>query len=493
MSVEPQRIDLSLVSHTNVGKTTLARSLLGREVGEVRDAPHVTAHAEVFTLMETPQGDLLRLWDTPGFGDSARLASRLAQSANPIGWFLTQVWDRWRDRAFWSSQQAVRNVREDADVVLYLVSAAEDPRQAGYVEPEMRILAWIGKPVILLLNQVGPPRPAQEERAELERWREHVRGHAFVRTVLSLDAFARFWVQEFRLIEALAEALPETQRQAFARLAAAWRTHRLTQFDQSMQALAELIGRIACDREPLPEQGWGERLRDVGALFKAGGRSDGGKARASEQLAARYRQAVRATADRLISIHDLEGQAAETVLARVAESVAAEAPVHEGKAAVLGGLVSGALSGLAADLASGGMTFGAGLLTGGVLGALGAAGLAHGFNLVRGADQTLVAWSEAFLLELVTTQLLTYLAVAHFGRGRGAWRESEYPGFWRESVRELVEHHRDRLRTLFAARNASEGEAALREDLYAQLREMGLALVRRLYPDAAAIGEDARW
>ena len=151
------------------------------------------------------------------------------------------------------------------------------------------------------------------------------------------------------------------------------------------------------------------------------------------------------------------------------------------------------LSGLAADLASGGMTFGAGLLTGGVLGALGAAGLAHGFNLVRGADQTLVAWSEAFLLELVTTQLLTYLAVAHFGRGRGAWRESEYPGFWRESVRELVEHHRDRLRTLFAARNASEGEAALREDLYAQLREMGLALVRRLYPDAAAIGEDARW
>src|SRR5690606_13016939 len=98
-----------------------------------------------------------------------------------------------------------------------------------------------------------------------------------------------------------------------------------------------------------------------------------------------------------------------------------------------------------------------------------------------------------FLLELVTTQLLTYLAVAHFGRGRGAWRESEYPGFWRETVRELVEHHRDRLRTLFATRNASEGEAALGEDLYAQLREMGLELVRRLYPDAVAIGEDARW
>jgi ribosome biogenesis GTPase A len=35
-------VSLSLVSHTNVGKTTLARTLLGRDVGEVRDAPHVT-------------------------------------------------------------------------------------------------------------------------------------------------------------------------------------------------------------------------------------------------------------------------------------------------------------------------------------------------------------------------------------------------------------------------------------------------------------------
>jgi 50S ribosomal subunit-associated GTPase HflX len=29
-------VTLSLVSHTNAGKTTLARTLLGRDVGEVR-------------------------------------------------------------------------------------------------------------------------------------------------------------------------------------------------------------------------------------------------------------------------------------------------------------------------------------------------------------------------------------------------------------------------------------------------------------------------
>ena len=92
-------LTLSLVSHTNVGKTTLARTLLGRDIGEVRDAAHVTEFADEHLLIETPAGHRLMLWDTPGFGDSVRLARRMRQSANPLGWLLGQVWDRWRDRA----------------------------------------------------------------------------------------------------------------------------------------------------------------------------------------------------------------------------------------------------------------------------------------------------------------------------------------------------------------------------------------------------------
>ncbi|MFI4904341.1 MAG: GTPase domain-containing protein, partial [Burkholderiales bacterium] len=114
-------IALSLISHTNAGKTTLARTLVGRDVGTVSDAQHVTQEAAVYTLLETAAGEALLLWDTPGFGDSARLARRLAQQHHPLGWFLSEVWDRFRDRAFYLAQQAVRNVASDADVVLYLV------------------------------------------------------------------------------------------------------------------------------------------------------------------------------------------------------------------------------------------------------------------------------------------------------------------------------------------------------------------------------------
>ena len=158
MPSTPATIQLSLVSHTNVGKTTLARTLLRRDIGEVRDQAHVTDLAEAQRLIDTPQGDVLLLWDTPGFGDSARLLKRLRNSANPLGWLLTQVWDRIVDRPFYSSQQAIRAARDQSDVILYLVSAAEDPASAGYVDIEMQILSWLDKPILLLLNQTGPPR-----------------------------------------------------------------------------------------------------------------------------------------------------------------------------------------------------------------------------------------------------------------------------------------------------------------------------------------------
>ena len=97
-------IQLVLVSHTNAGKTTLARTLVGMDIGEVRDAPHVTTVSESHPLLASPAGDALLLWDTPGFGDSVRLARRLAHADNPIGWLLREVVDRYRDRPFWLSQ-----------------------------------------------------------------------------------------------------------------------------------------------------------------------------------------------------------------------------------------------------------------------------------------------------------------------------------------------------------------------------------------------------
>ena len=121
------------------------------------DREHVTDASEAHTLIETENAEL-RLWDTPGFGDTARLMRRLRHEKDPFGWFLHRVWDRVVDRPLWCSQEAVRNVRDEADVVLYLVNAAEDPGDAGYVPLELEAALVDGAP------GADPAEPGRPER-----------------------------------------------------------------------------------------------------------------------------------------------------------------------------------------------------------------------------------------------------------------------------------------------------------------------------------------
>ncbi len=478
-----ETIALSLVSHTNVGKTTLARTLLGRDVGEVRDEPHVTMSADAHPMVATAHGDTLTLWDTPGFGDSARLAKRLAQSGNPLGWFMGQVWDRYRDRAFWASQQAMRNVRERADIVLYLVNASEDPADAGYVLPEMRVLDWIGKPVIVLLNQLGKPRPAQVEAGDVERWRAHLAPAQCVRAVLAFDAFARCWVQEVVLLGAMEAALPGERRDAFTRLKDEWLRLRRAAFDESMRELAARVARAAVEREAVAESGWSARLRDIGtALGIARDGEESPRNAAMTRLAERLDTSIAASNDRVIAIHGLDGHARSEILTRLAEHYAVTERLSEGKAAALGGIVAGALAGLKADLATGGMTFGAGLLTGGVLGALGAAGLARGYNLVRGAGVTTVSWTDDVVIGLVAPALLSYLAIAHYGRGRGEWSPSEYPQHWLSTVDKACTPRRQALEDAIAPRADARSAQRIEAAVAPLVAAIALEVLERLYP-----------
>jgi hypothetical protein len=479
-------VALSLISHTNTGKTTLARTLLGRDVGSVRDVQHVTQEASCHPLIATDSGDALVLWDTPGFGDSARLARRLKQQSNPIGWFLSQVWDRFQDRAFFLSQRLVSNVRDQADVVLYLVNAAEAPGDAGYLAPELDILEWIGKPVIVLLNQTGRPRPRDQELAEEASWRTALGPRPLIRAVTTLDAFARCWVQEIALLDIVGKVLPEARRQAYRHVVDAWQARRLTQFDQAMSALAAPIAAAACDREALAEVGQGA-LRAIGRSLGLGTDDiEKARTRASGAMATRLDEAIRASTDRLIGLYELDGRASGDVLARLAAGVALDAPISEGKAAMMGGVVSGALSGLAADLAAGGLTFGAGMLTGAVLGALGGAGIARGMNLARGKSGMTLRWEDAFLSGLVGSALLRYLAVAHYGRGRGNWSETEYPPFWPPLVAEIVDERRDRLTKMWTRREPACDVERMASELRDFLSDAARETLDRLYPGEVA-------
>ena len=171
------------------------------------------------------------------------------------------------------------------------------------------------------------------------------------------------------------------------------------------------------------------------------------------------------------------------MLDRVGTDYAHAAKTPEGAAAALGGMFSGAVGGLAADLAAGGLTLGGGMIVGAILGALGAGGLAKGINLARGEDGSSVRWDADFLERLTVTALLRYLAVAHYGRGRGEWSEGEHPAFWQPVVEAAVAARARDLRARLAEKGqASEGAPSDQRDVAEVLRRMGTAVLETLYP-----------
>ncbi len=473
MDASPRRISISLLAHTNVGKTTLTRTLLGADVGEVRDAAHVTESAEGHELIAA-EGHALWLWDTPGFGDSVRLARRLEASAQPVLGFLRDTWDRLADRAFWCSQQAMRNAREEADVVLYLASAAEPPGRTGYLDAELRILGWIGKPVIVLLNQMGAPRAPEAEAAEISHWRAALAAHDFIRDVLPLDAFARCWVQESALWWSVEHALDASLKPAMRALHAAWRLRRERTFASSMQVLADFLAAAAADREPVDDPGLSTRLREW-VRSAVTGAGDDAESRARARLAARLDVAATDALRRLVALHGLEGDAAARIADEIATLQVLDAPISTARGGVIGGALGGAALGLKADLATGGLSFGAGLLVGGVLGALGGAGIVRGVNKLRGSEAPVVSWSAEALARLSRDAVLRYLAVAHFGRGRGAWREIGAPAHWAAAV------DAEATPAEGAGTNAPRATVAATE-----LGALAGAVLRRIYPQAAA-------
>jgi hypothetical protein len=479
----PVTIQFALVSHTNNGKTTLARTLIGIDVGEVRDAAHVTAFAESHVLQTTAEGDRLLLWDTPGFGDSVRLLKRLAMSGNPIGWFLREVFDRYRDRPFWLSQQALRAARDEADIVLYLVNSSEHPRDAGYLPAEMRILEWLDKPVVVLLNQLGPPRPALDEQAEQALWKQHLDQYPVVRDVLALDAFARCWVHEHVFYEAVGKLLPEPRRAGYARLAAAWKAHNLRRYHEALQVVASQLAAAARDTEAVPNEeagllqtalkavrlGKGEARRQEAAMARLVERLNDGIARATSQL---------------LTLHRLDPGEAGRINARVRDNFHVRAPLDKTQAGLLGAVVSGAATGLGADLMAGGLTLGGGALLGAIVGALTMAGAAWGFNTTLDRKQPSVQFAPAFLRTLIVSSVLRYLAVAHFGRGRGHFVEGEAPPFWQAAVEETLQKHCPDMERLWQSVRAAPDQSAASEPLYALLETLVADVFERLYPGA---------
>ena len=230
-------LKLAVVGHTNVGKTSLLRTLT-RDVGfgEVSHRPSTTRHVEGARLSVDGQS-LLELYDTPGLEDAIALLDYLERLDGPAR--LARFLEGSEARQRFEQEAKVLRQLLASDAGLYLIDARE-PVLAKYRD-ELTVLAGCGKPLLPVLNFTNAGH-AQEDA-----WRSALARlglHALVR----FDTVAPPLDGERRLYESLALLLehsrPQLQRlidsheaQAQARL-------------RSLSAASQRSGRRAAERHP---------------------------------------------------------------------------------------------------------------------------------------------------------------------------------------------------------------------------------------------------
>lgn len=488
--IGPQ-VNIFLVAHTNVGKTTLVRTLLGKDVGEVEDSPDVTQAMAAYDLVVDPNAGALRLWDTPGFGDSFRLAQRLRQKHRWIAWTVREVWDRFFNKRLWRFQRLAFDLRARASVILYLVNLQERPVDAVYVAPEFAVLDWIGKPVLVILNQGGDPNGPGRDQTRENEWRAHASAFPVVHSVVNLDAYTRCWLQELTLFTEIGKVLPDKERTDYTRLAVLLGKSYADRFDESVAAIADHLLHLAGDKVEL-EVGWFEGIKDVwGSVRKSipwGSSIDMTPfGQAFQSLAQRYAESTKTVTDRLITINRLDGASAAEIVKAASAKLTTAKPLDAGSAGVFAGVISGVLSGLGADLLAGGLTLGTGALVGGVLGATAATALAKGYNVYNGKDKKVVGWSPDSLTEAFGKSLMLYLAVAHFGRGQGEWHRKEEPQQWSAQLNLALNRYQVPLRCLWPGVAQNPMGAQARSQCEALVREAIIDVLMNLYPQSQVL------
>ncbi|SDI84586.1 small GTP-binding protein domain-containing protein [Pseudomonas delhiensis] len=424
---EPLR--LAVVGHTNVGKTSLLRTLT-RDVGfgEVSHRPSTTRHVEGARLSVDGQA-LLELYDTPGLEDAIALRDYLDALERPGERLdgpekLRRFLDGSEARGRFEQEAKVLRQLQASDAGLYVIDARE-PVLAKYRD-ELAVLAGCARPLLPVLNFVAS---ASHREAQ---WREALSRlglHALVR----FDSVAPPLDGERRLYESLALLL-EKSRPQLERLIQDHEVQAVARREAGAKLIAELLVDVAACRDLVPG--------DAEAIRKA-----------TEALRDRVRKREEACVQALLRLHAFrkdDARAADLPLldGRWGDDLFNPETLRQLGVRLGGGVAAGAAAGAGIDLLVGGLTLGAatalGALAGGAWQTVGHYGQRL-LGKLKGQRELSVDDSVLRLLALRQRQLLAALQA----RGHAAmeairvdspedkqWREGKLP----EALRKARAH-----------------------------------------------------
>lgn len=424
---EPLR--LAVVGHTNVGKTSLLRTLT-RDVGfgEVSHRPSTTRHVEGARLSVDGES-LLELYDTPGLEDAIALRDFLDALERPGERLdgpekLRRFLDGSEARGRFEQEAKVLRQLQASDAGLYVIDARE-PVLAKYRD-ELAVLAGCARPLLPVLNFVASANHREEQ------WREALSRlglHALVR----FDSVAPPLDGERRLYESLALLL-EKSRPQLERLIRDHEAQAVARREAGAKLIAELLVDIAACRDLVP--GDAEAIRQ-----------------ATEVLRDRVRKREEACVQALLRLYAFrkdDARAADLPLldGRWGDDLFNPETLRQLGVRLGGGVAAGAAAGAGIDLLVGGLTLGAatalGALAGGAWQTVGHYGQRL-LGKLKGQRELSVDDSVLRLLALRQRQLLAALQA----RGHAAmeairvaspedkqWREGKLP----EALRKARAH-----------------------------------------------------
>lgn len=344
-----QPLKLALVGHTNVGKTSLLRTLT-RDVGfgEVSPRASTTRHVEGARLSVDGQ-PLLELYDTPGLEDAIALLDYLERLDRPGERLdgparLTRFLAGSEARQRFEQEAKVLRQLLASDAGLYVIDVRE-PVLAKYRD-ELAVLAMCGRPLLPVLNFVASGGHREHE------WRDAL-ARLGLHALVAFDSVAPPQDGERRLYESLALLL-EKSRPQLQRLIEDHQAQRQARRQAGARLIAELLlDCAACRRsvaaQPQLEQGAIAELRDA--------------------IRQREQRCVEALL-RLYAFRPNDARAGELPLldGRWGDDLFNPETLKQLGVKVGGGMAAGAATGVGIDLLVGGITLGAAAALGAVIG-----------------------------------------------------------------------------------------------------------------------------
>jgi hypothetical protein len=316
------------------------------------------------------------------------------------------------------------------------------------------------------------------ELAEQEAWRSTFHHYPCVKAVLQLDAFTSCWVQEDALMSQLQRVLSTEKRSSFQHLQRAWHQQHMHTLQQASTELGHMLAASLQDSVTVRNATMTEWIGIGRSAYNQE------LTTARQQLSTRLVERMQHSTNKLIELHQLTGSAEKQLLHVAQQHFQQPTQVSESIFGALGGVVAGAMAGLWADLHAGGMTFGGGALVGSISGGISAYAVAKSYNLVRG-DEGKLHWSKEHFHEQVRLSLLCYLAVTHYGRGRGDWQHTAVPEVWSQAVEATLEQKKPAWDSTWKQGITKHTSTEVVQLQITSLVQSSLITVlRRLYPQA---------